>query len=781
MYRPFLFFVSFLIPGIVLGSIAKNLGIFLIIAIVSFAGGIFTRNKKTRLVLFAIFILFFGAIYHNFRLDRMTGTIVSFADKQRTLVGVVSDTPTMKKDRVIYNIKALYLLEDEGYKGVTGKVRLSSLLDDKNTIYRYGDVIKFSGKLKLPKSRRNPNGFDYRAYLLQKGISITMFSRDIDKIGKHKTNTFIAAAFNFREHLTAFYESNLPPNLSSLMVGITLGIKDNIPGETMKAVKSGGVAHVLAVSGLHTGIIYAALELIFYRFRLSSTLSFIIGSITIIFYSFMAGLSPSVIRAAIMIMVFMLAKVVGRENDPVNSLCLSATILLFLNPLTLFSVSFQLSYAAVIGIMIFYSPLKKLLERFPGYLRDSLAVIISAQLVAGPFLAYYFYNISVIGFFTNLLVVPLVSVILISGLISGIIGLLLTPLGSAFVRVPGFLLSTVEKIILVSSKLPFTTIVVPAMPPISIAFYFASLALVFDLVPFSDKVQLKRKKICAAVLIVFSLIPAILPFGAFEVTFVDVGQGDSILIQTKGKKAILIDGGGTPPYYSGDFDTGEDIILPFLYSKGIKKIDAVVFTHFDDDHAKGLLSILKSMKVKNIIFGVPEDCTIYKEMLEIARQKQIEITQVGRGDQFTIDDVTFDVLNPVKNAKKNYSSNDGSVVLKMNYKDISFLFTGDLEYKGEQDLISSGIDIGAHVLKIGHHGSRTSTSEEFLSKVKPSYGIISAGMDNNFGHPSPQVIDLMKNSGVTVLRTDLSGAVSFKISGRSVKIYTSIPWEIKKP
>jgi competence protein ComEC len=781
MYRPFLFFVSFFVSGIVLGTFAKAPGVFIVISIVSLLGSIITQNKKTRTVLIVIVIIFFGAFYYNFRFDKMAGTIVDFAEKQQTLVGVVTDAPTVKEDRVIYNVKALYLCEEEGDRSVTGKVRLSSLVNDNSTIYRYGDIIKFTGKLKIPQGRRNPNGFNYRAYLLQKGISTTAFSREIEKIGKYKTNPFVVAALNLRERLTTFYDSHLPPNLSSLMVGIALGIKDNIPGETMKAVKNGGVAHVLAVSGLHTGIIYAALELIFYRFGLSGTIYFVIGSIAIIFYSFMAGLTPSVLRAAIMIMVFMLAKVAGRENDPLNSLCFSAAILLFLNPLNLFSVSFQLSYAAVVGIILFFTYFRRILEGLPVYLRNSLSVILSAQLVVGPILAYYFFNISLIGFFTNLLVVPLVSLILISGLFSGIIGILFTPLGSVFVKVPGFLLSIVEKIILISSKIPFATIVVPAMTPINVVLYFTALAIVFGFLPFADKIKSQYKNTCAICLMVLAFIAVFMSSRGFEVTFIDVGQGDSILIQTEGKKVVLIDGGGMPPYYSGDFDTGDDIVLPFLYSKGIKKIDAVIFTHFDDDHARGLLSILRSMKVENIVYGLPEDLPIYEEMLEIVREKQIKTIHVKRGDQFTIDNVTFDVLNPVVDTQKDLSSNDNSVVLKMAYKGMKFLFTGDLEYEGERSLISSGIDIRAHVLKVGHHGSHTSTSQEFLSKVRPLYGVISAGKDNTFGHPSPQVLESLNDSGVTILRTDNHGAVSFKISRKGVRINTSIPGELKKP
>lgn len=773
MYRPFLFFATFFIPGLILGNFAKTIGIFLLFLVICLYLSFIGQNKKTKMVFAAAAILFFGAFYFGFRFEKIPGTIVNFAEEEQTLIGVVSDAPTIKKDRVIYDVKALYVKKEEGYRRITGKVRLSSILEDERPQFFYGDVIEFSGKLKLPQGRRNPNGFDFRAYLLQKGISTTMFSREIEIIGKSRTNPFIAAAFYLRERLIAFYEKYLPLNLSSLMVGVTLGIKDNIPGETIKAIKNSGVAHALAVSGLHTGIIYAVLEFAFYRLGISRKLSFVIESIVIIFYSFLAGLSPSVIRASIMIMVFMLSKVVGRENDSLNSMCFSAVILLLINPLILFSVSFQLSYGAVIGIIVFYNQIKMMLELLPKYLQESIAVMLSAQLVVGPVLAYHFYNISLAGFIANLLVVPLVSLVLITGLISGLVGLIFEPLGALFVKCPGLLLDIVEKIVLISSKLPFATIIVPAMPTFSIFLYFLSLALIFDLIPFKKEDYLKNKKVCAIVLIIVAILPALWPFGTFEVTFIDVGQGDSILIQTEGKKTILIDGGGTPSYFDSDFDTGEDIILPFLYSKGINEIDIVVFTHFDDDHAKGLLSILKSMRVKNIVYGLPEDCEAFEEMLEIAHEKQINTIQVGRGDSFIVDSVVFEVLHPVKDAPFS-SGNNNSVVLKMSYKGISFLFTGDLEYEGEQSLISSKRDIRAHVLKIGHHGSATSTSEEFLSTVSPIYGVITVGADNNFGHPSPEVIKRLEERGITVFRTDINGAVTFKISRDRVKIYTTI-------
>ena len=221
------------------------------------------------------------------------------------------------------------------------------------------------------------------------------FSREIDKIGKHRVNPFISAAFNLRERLTAFYETNLPPNLSGLLIGITLGIKDNIPRDVLRAFGDGGATHVLAVSGLHMGVIYAALKILFQSFGFSRILSFIVGSIAMLFYSFMAGLSPSAIRAAIMIIVFMLSEVVGRENDSLNSLCLSAVILLLLNPLTLFSVSFQLSYAAV--CILLFSVLFKNTFKITYILGFYCGDFISSIMVVSVFV-YYFNKISLLVF-----------------------------------------------------------------------------------------------------------------------------------------------------------------------------------------------------------------------------------------------------------------------------------------------------------------------------------------------------------------------------------------------
>ena len=777
MYRPFLFAAVFFLSGVGAGSFIRNLWVFLSLALLCLIILFLIKEKRTRAAFVGLLIFFTGALYYNLRAGSIAGTIVKYAGKQQSVIGMVNDSPTIESDRIRYDIKALYIIENNIYKKVSGRIFLSVPRDEKNRrVFRYGDVVKFSGKLKLPQEKRNPGGMDYRASLLQKGISTTMFSREIKFIGPYSVNPFIRAAYTLRESISAFYEKNLSPDLSSLLVGIVLGLKGNISGQTLRAFSDSGTLHLLAASGMNTAIIYGVLQSIFDFFYVPRIFSFLAGSAAIIFYSFMAGPSPSVSRAAAMIVILMLGRVVGRDNDALNSLGFAAVMLLLINPLNLFSVGFQLSFAATLGIILFYKTFRKLFFSFPHFIRDSLAVVICAQIMVWPIAAYYFHRISLIGFISNLFIVPLAGLVLIGGVISGLAGIIFPPLGAVLVKLTGFLLAVTEQAVVISSGFPMSTLVVPELSLLIIAMYFMLLAVVFDIIPVPFAAAPRVKKASVAALAAMLLLLILYRNPGIEVTFVDVGQGDCIFIRTKNGGTVLIDGGGMPGYYTGNFDVGSAIVEPFLYGRGVDHIDVVIFSHFDDDHARGLLTVLKDMKVFAVMYGKPSDSILYKNMLEIARSKKIKLIQASRGDRFYMGDTVFEVLNPSRDSAF-ANDNDNSIVLKMTYGGMSFLFTGDLGFEGERGLLESGLDVRAQVLKAGHHGSATSTSEEFLSKVNPSFAVISAGIDNSFGHPSQKVLDLFLQNGIKIYRTDLQGAITFKIQKNNVKIFTSIPGE----
>lgn len=777
MYRPFLFFIVFFASGIILGSLLSIPKIFFTIAVLSILLRCFFKNQKTKTAFLAAFIFFLGAYYFNLRISLIPKDLITYSGTQQTLVGTIINPATIKNNRIIYDINVKNLIKDEECIKIRGKIRLSTDYDENQSIlHSYGDIVKLTGKIKVPQGKRNPGGIDYRAYLLQKGISTTIYSREIEKIDTQWVNPFIKLAFIMREKISGFYMKNLPSNLSSLQLGILLGIKDNIPKDMVKFLGNSGVLHVFAVSGLHVGIIYGFLSHIlkFFNFTRISIFSITCGFLT--FYCYMVGLSASVIRATIMIIILMLGHVVDRESDSLNNLCISAAILLLINPLNLFAVSFQLSFAAVAGILLFFDIFNKFFSKLPKYLGSSLAVIVSAQILVFPFSAYYFNKVSLIGFLTNLLVVPIASLTLIIGFVIGLIGLVMPSLGAFLIKIPNILLTVLQNTVLFSSKIPYSTLIVPDISPIGFVLYFVFLFMVFDTKIISGDKRLKR---FSATLLFVLILVIIFPFHrGLEVVFLDVGQGDSIFIRTSRNKTVLIDGGGIPSYYNTDFDTGADIVEPFLYSLGLDHIDIIVFTHFDEDHSKGLLSLLNNIKVGTVIYGHPDDSALYREMENIVKERNLKTLRVKQGDEFYVDELEFRVLNPPSQNFQHKSSNDNSVVLKMVYKNFSFLFTGDLEIKGEQDLIKADFDLKSNILKVGHHGSFTSTSLDFLSKVKPDFAIISVGENNSFGHPSPEVLERLQSYEVTILRTDFHGAVIFKIWNNNVNIYTMIPREL---
>lgn len=776
MYRPFLYIIVFFIPGVIIGSYLTVPEVFIGMVVLGVTGAVFVRDKKVKALCIGMVCFCIGAYYYNFRADRIVGTIVDYGDAQHTVVGKITDIPAVKPDKTVYDIDVMYVVRGEKHENATGKVRVSVPRDKNNyDIFQYGDVVKFSGKLKLPQGRRNPGGMDYKAYLMHKGVYCSVFTRQIYKIGVFNSNPLLKAAFFLRQRLTGFYDKVLNPDISALLTGVILGLKGGISGETLQAFSDSGVIHVLAVSGLHVGLIYGFLYRVFTAFAVSKIFSFVFGSLVIFFYSFMAGLSPSVIRAAIMVCVVMLGKIVGRNSDSINSLCLAAFILLLLNPLNVFTISFQLSFSAALGIILFYGIFKNRLGFLPEFISSSLAVIISAQLLVWPFTAFYFHKVSIIGFFTNLLVVPMVGFVLISGFAGGLLGLFIPSLGAFLVKFSGLLLVGIQKLVIMFSSIPGSTVVVPILSPIFIILYFAFLAVIF-VRPAENTIKPIYKKVLAAIILLI-LIIIILPKNPdLEITFIDVGQGDAALIRTQKGKTVLIDGGGIPGYYNTDFDIGTDIVQPVLFGKGIKKINIMVFSHFDEDHAQGLLSLLRDMRVDTVVYGQKSLSELYDEMIKITEQKGIKTLQLSRGDKFIVDDITFEVLNPRKNQ---YSSNenDSSLVLRLNYKDFSVLFTGDLGVDAESDLLRSKVEVKADVLKVAHHGSSGSTSQAFLSSVKPAFAVISVGEGNNFGHPSSEVIKRLEHNGIGIYRTDIHGAVTFKIDGNNVKIFTTIPRE----
>ncbi|MGB9977332.1 DNA internalization-related competence protein ComEC/Rec2 [Thermovenabulum sp.] len=733
-----------------------------------------SRKYNQIILIAAIFLL--SLLYFHFYELKMQNDFINYNGQELELIGYIKDFPEIKNEEVIYSINTLYIKKDNTYKRIKGIIRLKTV-DNKN-IFNYGDVLRFKGKIRIPKERTNPGSVDYKAVMLQKGIFATLFSREIEKIGEYNEGllrTYIyKVAYNLREHYRKVLQNNLDLKFSSLMMSVIFGIKSNVDSELLKEMGEGGIIHVLAASGLNVGIIYTAFYSLLNFFKIKSSIKACISLFIVFIYALAANFSPPVFRAFIMLLIIVLGNIINRKSDPLNNLSFAAFLVLIFNPLLLFSISFQFSFLATLGLILFYGYFKRMFSFLPDFLNATFSTTLSAQILLIPFLIYYFHYLSLASIFTNIIIVPIISFCLIIGLISGIN---IFPIFNSFLlKLSGLLLKYSLMFNSIVIKFPYAVVPVEDKGLLPLILYYLIIAMLFDfpkkmLSKGNYNVDYYRKfKITTLIFSIILIIFVYFQKGPLEVTFLDVGQGDSCIIKTEDNRAFIIDGGGTPRYLTGDFDTGEDILDPFLKSKGLNNIEAVIISHFDDDHAKGLLYILKNYKVNYLLYGVKSSAMLYDEIMKIALKKNIKVMSIAEGDEFKYRNIKFEVLNPLK--KYDFKDeNDASIVLKMDYKGFKILFTGDLSVEGEKLLLQQKADLKANVLKVGHHGSKTSSSQEFVKAVSPQFAVISVG-ENNFGHPSEDVLNLLKKQKISILRTDEYGAITFKIFDNRVHIGT---------
>lgn len=441
----------------------------------------------------------------------------------------------------------------------------------------------------------------------------------------------------------------------------------------------------------------------------------------------------------------------------------------------LFNVGFQLSFAATVSIVLFNKNIKEFLKS--KYISDNvssiLATTLSAQAGILPITAVYFNKVSLISAFSNLLVAPITGIIIM-------LGMAMAGLGQIYIlfsRIIGYINTVLLTFVIFVSKtagnLPFAMLKVVTPSILLITVYYILIWFLFWFKP-KYKVKIKPEYYIIALMfiIAFTLIANLLP-GEMEVVFLDVGEGDSAFIRTPSGKAVLIDGGGKKgDNFEDGTNVGNKVVIPFLLEFGVTKLDMVVVTHAHEDHINGIMPVLEEIKVENVIIPDYIIDDEFDKLLDICSQRKIKVTYVSKDNSINLGKDTYiKILNPPKDTKKGeLSLNNSSVVLKLYYKDMEILFSGDIEKEVENRIIESmPDDIKADVLKVPHHGSLTSSTQEFLELVGPKAAVISVGK-NNYGHPSSDVLDRLAGVGAKIFRTDLNGAVILRSNGKIIRI-----------
>jgi competence protein ComEC len=738
------------------------------------------RNTPT-LIIGLSMLATLGYLLQSNAIHSVDAGIISFADgdSELHLSGSIASEPELRKDGYSFVLEADSLSVKGARQRVSGMVMVFVRERDVDpfslAIAARGSSFSGRGWLRLPRVQRVPNGFNYRSYLNRKGITTTFNVNGSERYHTRDAVTWSPwkAIHSFRSYIHSSIYTNLGEAHRGIVLALLTGERGLISEETLESFRISGVIHILAVSGLHTGIIFLVLTLLFMRAPLQWRVPLIIAGLA--FYAALTGMNPPVIRASIIATVFLAGSLLQRNSNPVNAISIAGALILLFDPQSLFTLSFQLSFLAAISIALFYKPIDVFIAKLRWTessailrgVRGLVAVSIAAQLGTAPVVLSTFGSISVVSILANIIVIPIVFSLVITTLAGLIAALPASLFGSMFFHATELCVSVLDAATGMFAQIPMAEIHIAAQP----IWIWLSYALIVMYFAFA-KTRL-RNRVIVSVLIITALIlftqlsrNVIDSNGRLEVTFLDVGQGDATLITTPGGKSILVDAG---PNW-GSTDAGERIIIPYLQSRGITNLHALVLSHFDDDHIGGADAVLATIKTEKLYYsGVSEVKASTRALDSIADLKMLDIHPVYAGDRISVDStIRIYVLSPQRTSGFAESSNDESVILLIVYGETALLLTGDADIAVENDLLHRyGDFLDCDILKVGHHGSRHSSGESFITSTSPSISIISCGKNNRYKHPAKRVVRLLQDSGSDVFRTDVHGTLIFSSDGES--------------
>lgn len=620
---------------------------------------------------------------------------------------------------------------------------------------KYGDSLYIEGEFKQPEEARNYKGYNYKQYLKTKKIIETVELEKV-KILKSSNGSFI---HNIQKYIRDTINGTLTDEEGNLLLAILLGDKDKLSEDIQESFKTSNLSHMLAVSGAHVSYIILGLTYVLQNSIIGKKNGKIVCIIFLLAFMAITNFTPSVTRACIMAILTLFSSIIYRKSDVYTNISVAALITLIFNPYSLLDLGFQLSYGGTIGIIIFIKRIqeKKSNSKVINYIKQMALVSIYANIIIIPIMMYHFNTVSFTFIISNIMASPILGIIVITGFLFIIASITVKPLTRLIAIFIKPILSILIKISQICSKLPFSNILVVTPYMFNVISYYAIILYCIK----SKKNNKCKIIICLLiVLILINFIIYIFP-QKLRIFFIDVGQGDSTLIITPDKKTVLIDGGG-----SDSFDVGEKVLLPYLLDRRILKIDYVLISHFDTDHCGGILTIMEKVKVKNIIISEQaEHSENYERFKKLMIHKKIRLIEVKKWDKIKIGRYSeFKILFPTSRLLSENPLNNNSIVAQFNYNNFKMLFTGDIEKLAEQQILKAEkAEIRADILKVAHHGSKTSSIPEFIKAVKPKIALIGVGKNNTFGHPNQQTIKNLENIKCRIYRTDLQGEIIIKI------------------
>lgn len=732
---------------------------------------------------------FLGAIiiitlYYNFIQDKNLKNNNILEEGSVCATGVVEKVVEKENSVAVY-LKKVYVYSDE--QEMKCSHILVYLKELSETIIP-GMKVKAEGKLEYFKPASNLGQFDEAEYYKIQNITAKMLKATLT-VTSHKTSVWNKSIYKVKTYLKTSFEKVCNEHDVGIIEAMLLGDKQLLGVETKQLYQSAGISHILAISGLHISLIGMCIFGLLRKSGLHIYLAIFASIGFVWYYGALTNFSVSTNRAVVMMGVMLFARVAGRTYDMQSAAALSAGMILLQQPRQAENCGFLLSFGAIIGIALVYPVLAEVfqleeIEKLPDWkkrkikyqlfqglkaLKKSIAFSISIHLITVPIILYFYYEIPTYSLFLNLIILPLVSIVLACGMAAGLSAGICVYIGYFFAGPVHFILFLYEWLSMMMLKLPYSIITVGKPEVWKIVCYYLLLIVSLAAMKLFAKKQF-------GVGIALAVIVLCLPhrINGLELTFLDVGQGDCIFMESEKGTTYLIDCGS-----SDESKVGTYRVKPFIKAKGKRTLDYAMITHSDSDHISGIQELLEEMhtpgaiQIKHLV--LPEisekmQDEAYRGLMESAKKQNVEILSIKKGDSIVEGQLKIECLHPYKEFISE-SANAYSTVLSVEYGESSFLLTGDLEKEGENCVLEEGLQ-NYEVLKVAHHGSKNSTTEEFLNAVSPAFAILSYGHENRYGHPHKELLSRLEEKNVQFYCTEKHGAITITTDGENMHIKT---------
>jgi competence protein ComEC len=759
MKRPFLWLILFLTAGIISGQYAAVLPYTALLALVL----CLYKGIKDRSIIFVLpFLVFIFGIMLRFATNQAP---IFEADSQIFAKCTVRSVQFTKsgRQRIVAGCDEIY--SEYGFEEADFKIMVYT---PKGEFVDIGDEIAVKGIAADLKEPSVKGGFDMGRYVLSKGCGAAVYADEIFLLKQGK-DSLVKNISAIRNKMHEVYYNVFPQNEAEIISAMVLGEGSLISDDVRELYSSSGIAHVLAVSGLHTAVICTAAIMLFKKL-LGGRVAYIAAALFTVLYVLFVGAGASAVRAALMLEIVIIGRVLYREADTLNSLCAAAFIMLVHNPYIIYDIGFILSIGSVYGCIA----CGKIFEEEKAWHKRLLSMVAVSFMVSAftlPVSAYSFYSVSFAGVFANIFVIPLLMPLIVMGMLCGILGIFSINAAVFMGGAVYIILRFFEFVSRAVSAIPFLNIHTG-----NLGLIFAVLYYILIIILINNSIKGFKK---AALVFMNTVAIFVLLFGnrifwhKNYIDFIDVGQGDCTVLRTYDGGVYVFDTGG---YALGESSTGENILLPYLDYYGKDYVDALFVSHPDIDHCGGAAELMEGIEVGRLVMAdyEYEESELYNSLMECAEKTGTKVEFIKAGyEAEAMGGCDFVCLYPLsENISEDKDDNRGSLVVKIICGKHSVLLTGDISAEDEKFLCFADAPLECDIFKTAHHGSRYSTTEEFVKRTKADTAIISYGKNNVYGHPAQAVRETLEEEGVKIYETALSGTISVVTDGKSMEIRT---------